>query len=531
MASRHLFSIALAAVILIAASSLLAQEPIQVNYQGKLTNSSGLPLTGTYSLTFALYNGSAPGTTPAWSETQSVIVTNGLFNVLLGAVSPLYDTTFKSAEQWLGVKVGADPELTPRTRLAALPAASFAYRVLGTVQTGEGELQVQTVAGDTAITAGTHGDSSWVDLSWIDEEKSAVGLRRPGLNLSSASGGASLKVFNQNAAYRGEPAFEINASPAGNVSWRIFAPQPEPPRVLISAEGDLAGSGWVRMFAPQPEPPKEWLRLGCEAGSGPSMSFFDNAGQVMGVGPSPFGSRIAMNLMDPNGGSPLSLAQMEVTYGTRASAAALSMATKAVDGTAQKLCKMTADAAGGELRLGPGQEGGTISYISALSSATSGSITLVGPLGVGFPPPPPSKISLRVNGDARIGIGTDAPTQALHVVGNICYTGTIGACSDEKFKKDIETIEGALPMVEQLDGVRYSWRTDEYPDQQFSDERQVGFVAQDVQQVLPEAVTTQDDGSLTVDYSRITPLLVQAIKELKAENEALKKRLEKLEKK
>jgi hypothetical protein len=153
---------------------------------------------------------------------------------------------------------------------------------------------------------------------------------------------------------------------------------------------------------------------------------------------------------------------------------------------------------------------------------------MVGPQVVGGLTP---SIKLKVNADARIGIGTDAPTQALHVVGNICYTGTIGACSDEKFKKNIETIDGALPLVEQLDGVRYSWRTDEYPDQQFSNERQVGFVAQDVQQVLPEAVTAQEDGSLTVDYSRITPLLVQAIKELKAENEALKKRLEKLEKK
>jgi hypothetical protein len=49
--------------------------------------------------------------------------------------------------------------------------------------------------------------------------------------------------------------------------------------------------------------------------------------------------------------------------------------------------------------------------------------------------------------------------------------------------------------------------------------RQVGFLAQDVEQVLPEAVKTMNDGYKAVDYSRLTALLVEAVKELKAENE------------
>ncbi|HQL24837.1 MAG TPA: tail fiber domain-containing protein, partial [candidate division Zixibacteria bacterium] len=120
----------------------------------------------------------------------------------------------------------------------------------------------------------------------------------------------------------------------------------------------------------------------------------------------------------------------------------------------------------------------------------------------------------------------DLPTKALHVVGNICSAGSIGACSDVRFKNDIEPLDGALPPVDRLTGVRYSWRVEDFAEIHFGTDRQVGLVAQEVRKVLPEAVTEQSDGSLTVDYSRLTPVLIQAIKELRSENESLKERVE-----
>jgi len=119
--------------------------------------------------------------------------------------------------------------------------------------------------------------------------------------------------------------------------------------------------------------------------------------------------------------------------------------------------------------------------------------------------------------------------QALHVVGNICYTGSIGACSDAAFKKDIEPIDDALAVVDHMTGVKYSWRTEQFPEKKFSSDRQVGLIAQEVKEVLPEAVTLQNDGYYTIDYSRLTPLLLEAIKELKKQNDDLTKRLEALE--
>src|SRR2546428_438069 len=55
----------------------------------------------------------------------------------------------------------------------------------------------------------------------------------------------------------------------------------------------------------------------------------------------------------------------------------------------------------------------------------------------------------------NVGIGTTSPSQKLHVVGNICATGTIGACSDARFKKNVEPVGGALGLVQKLRPVRF----------------------------------------------------------------------------
>ena len=68
-----------------------------------------------------------------------------------------------------------------------------------------------------------------------------------------------------------------------------------------------------------------------------------------------------------------------------------------------------------------------------------------------------------------------------------------------------------------------------FPQQHFGDSRAYGLIAQDVEQVLPELVVTNDDGFKAVDYSKLPLLTIQAVKELKAENDALKQRVAELE--
>ena len=73
-----------------------------------------------------------------------------------------------------------------------------------------------------------------------------------------------------------------------------------------------------------------------------------------------------------------------------------------------------------------------------------------------------------------------------------------------------------------LQGVNYFWKTKEFPDKQFTDTKQIGFIAQEIEKIYPEVVMTDKDGYKSVDYSRLTPVLVEAIKELKKENDRLK---------
>jgi hypothetical protein len=77
--------------------------------------------------------------------------------------------------------------------------------------------------------------------------------------------------------------------------------------------------------------------------------------------------------------------------------------------------------------------------------------------------------------------------------------------------------------------VRYYWRSEDFPSRHFGNSRAYGLIAQDVEQVLPELVATDGDGYKAVDYSELPLLTIQAVKELKAENDALKTRVADLE--
>ena len=64
-----------------------------------------------------------------------------------------------------------------------------------------------------------------------------------------------------------------------------------------------------------------------------------------------------------------------------------------------------------------------------------------------------------------------------------------------------------------ISGVSYQFRTDEFPDKNFLDGTQIGFIAQHLEAVVPEVVRTNAQGWKTVQYSSLVPVLVEAIKE------------------
>ncbi|HEX9816179.1 MAG TPA: tail fiber domain-containing protein [Candidatus Thermoplasmatota archaeon] len=104
---------------ILSATDILAQAPDSVSFQGLLTETGGSPLNATVSITFKLYKND----TAVWTETQpSVVVTDGIFNVLLGSVTPLDTVAFNQPIE-IGIKVATDPEIKPTTPLAAAPYA------------------------------------------------------------------------------------------------------------------------------------------------------------------------------------------------------------------------------------------------------------------------------------------------------------------------------------------------------------------------------------------------------------------------
>ncbi len=100
--------------------------------------------------------------------------------------------------------------------------------------------------------------------------------------------------------------------------------------------------------------------------------------------------------------------------------------------------------------------------------------------------------------------------------GSFTATGNVTAYSDISLKENIEVIPNALEKVSAIRGVTYD-RKD------LEGARHAGVIAQEVEAVLPEVVNTDEEGVKSVAYGNLVSLLIEAVKELKAEIEELKK--------
>jgi len=96
--------------------------PNLISFQGRLADENGDAINTTINITFSLYEDEFVGST-LWTESQSVDVVEGLFNVVLGEITSLDEDDFDSADRWIGITVGTDSEMTPRTRITAVPYA------------------------------------------------------------------------------------------------------------------------------------------------------------------------------------------------------------------------------------------------------------------------------------------------------------------------------------------------------------------------------------------------------------------------
>jgi hypothetical protein len=114
----------------------------------------------------------------------------------------------------------------------------------------------------------------------------------------------------------------------------------------------------------------------------------------------------------------------------------------------------------------------------------------------------------------------------LYVAG-ISFAGNCG--SDARLKENIKPFPAVLDKIARLQPVSYTWRAETLPEElrrsPFRSSRAAGLIAQDVEKVFPEMVSVDKRGFKTVNYSELPYLMLQAIRDLKAENDDLRQRL------
>lgn len=129
------------------------------------------------------------------------------------------------------------------------------------------------------------------------------------------------------------------------------------------------------------------------------------------------------------------------------------------------------------------------------------------------------------NQTLRYNDGWKASAALINDGTNISASGDITAvsfvyASDERLKKDIEVLDGALEKINNLEGVSFAWKD--------SGEKEIGLIAQDVENVVPELVVTGKNDMKAVKYGNIVALLIEAVKEQQKEIDTLRAELDSL---
>jgi hypothetical protein len=162
ISNHRALAIAIAVVAVLSTATAYGQDTLLINYQGYLTDDAGDPITGTPSMTFAIHDA---GGVSKWSETHpSVQVTNGLFSVILGSQTGMPDSVFNGEDRHLGISVDGDDEIVPRTQLTSAPSAAVSRRLAGDIRTAPGVVLVESNTDDSAVVLRAEGDMHVIEL-------------------------------------------------------------------------------------------------------------------------------------------------------------------------------------------------------------------------------------------------------------------------------------------------------------------------------------------------------------------------------
>ncbi len=565
-----LFGLSIVLVLVAATSALVPREahagvPPVINFQGVLSTPGGTSVRdSTYSVTFTIYNAPTGGTA-GWTETQPITTSKGLFNALLGSVTPLPNSVFADSSLFLGIKVSPDPEMVPRQRLASV---AYSNRI-STVDGAAGGMIKGgvTIQGDTSAVKTACGVSpaltvggglkvtSWTQLQSLplSNTLTKVVVTDPATgclytrDASTIGGGADCDwqvttagdvVTQQGGACPGGGNWPNNHSVCIGTTTpgqKLTVEDPAYPAIGIyptAGKGslELAVATCTTCYSTIAKVGDAVIRQSAQPGGDIIFSNRSVNGFRFTTGStSNEAERVTITAPGDVGiGTNLPTTRTEIQY---------SDTTHPSCTNPRAVLRLTNKGLGNDytetgLAFNNSVLTNTNYYTARIYSKYDGTAVYNGRLtlqvrdgGGCFR----DILNLSGNLGGSVGINTTTPTHALCVMGDIGLSGVVTTCSDARYKRNVEPLSGALAKVLRLRGVYYQWRTEEFPEKKFSKERQVGFIAQEIKQVLPEVVLQDSDGYYSVDYSRVTPLLVEAVKELEAENTALREKVSQID--
>ncbi|MBC8009127.1 MAG: tail fiber domain-containing protein [Burkholderiales bacterium] len=572
----------LAALALLVAAPLSAQTlespPASIDYQGRVLDVNGNPLVPTtptnYTMQFRIYS-TATGGTALWTESQIVTVDNGNFSVRLGegvAVGsdprPGLATLFDAKDRYLGLTViipnQTPGEISPRLQFLTTPYAMTAQKATFATRATTADSVAQT-GGNSTLGATTVGGN-------LSLSTPSTRLALSGNNLIELGAGVAGKHVNAGTISYGTLTTPNTLDIVGagtNATNRA---------VKIFAEAGTTFTGPVRLAGTNVLELGQGLAKGQNNGNIGYGAFTPNTLDIVGAGSTDLNRAIKMwaNSTEFTG---------NLFFGSRTSQLLNLYGTNyGVGVQTNTLYQRSALRFGwhvggshveGEDQPGPGgtrimtlQNGNGLQVFANKSQGNPGSVTIglqaefSGGLpamefraGVQNPSGGAPELSigyLDFSGSAtpdfdvrmvaykNASAGSRINFQNLNSSG---FTITVNDAAvalqsfcDLDFKKEIEPYRDGLDTLLALAPVSFEWRRDEFPSLVFPAGRHVGLIAQDLAKVVPDAVMTNFDGKLSVDFSKLVPHLVGAVQtqqaridKLEADNAALESRLSRLE--